>query len=322
MADIFAKLVPGSYVDLPVFREGYTRPALQIDQAKLTEDLNKQFEKKDAVTVDLAGGVLTESTDTYYIPEGKSVTLTNGSIQATSIKNRSTAVFAVSKDSSIVCDNTTIDSNGAVFCPAGDSAKVIIKNSTVNTTGYYGFATNASVKSGSLEHGSNFTVSIENSTIITHNDENDNCALCLNVPATITIKKTKLVGDRQGMFVRAGNVTVEDSEITTIGTFGTPKKYYDTKWKSGNECPAAAITVGNFVAGPSTTYPADAVVDIKNSTITGENGFPAVYVDSNDTYKGSFTATGCTINGDVIKGQHDTTAETKTTSIVIDGKEQ
>ena len=102
----------------------------------------------------------------------------------------------------------------------------------------------------------------------------------INVDGTLNIDNCTISGHRQGALVRAGEANITNSSIKTLGTYSNADAYYNSAWQSGNEVPAAALTVGNYVADDATTYKADAVVKLTNTKLTAENSFPALYVDA------------------------------------------
>ena len=128
----------------------------------------------------------------------------------------------------------------------------------------------------------------------------------INVPGTLNIDNCTITGDRQAVLVRAGTAVITNSDIKTTGKFNEASiKYHRDAWKSGNEVPAAALTVGNYQNGPASAYLAEAKVTVTNTKLTAENGVPAIYTDANDTYKGDLTIGGDStlVTGEVMKGQ-------------------
>ena len=139
--------------------------------------------------------------------------------------------------------------------PVGNASKVVVSGSDV-TAGTYGVATNnAYSKDSSLE------IKIENKSSVTTEDSNgDSTPVMINIPgATLTISDSKIYGQRQAVFVRAGTATVTgESEIHFDNSFKS-YTYKDSNgnnqtepvigdnddWVDGNRAIAGAVVVGN-----------------------------------------------------------------------------
>ena len=129
--------------------------------------------------------------------------------------------------------------------------------------------------------------------------------MIVNVACELVIDNCELTAGRQGLIVRAGTATVTNSTIKTTGAYGEKEKYYAAQWRSGNEVPAAALTVGNYVVGDVKAYLADAIVTLENTKLIGENNFPALYVDGNTSHIGKVSISGdaASVSGTMMKGQ-------------------
>lgn len=206
-----------------------------------------------------------------------------------------------------------VECTGSAFYPEGNAAAVNITNSHVKAW-VYCVGTNAG-----KDANYGVVITLKDSTFEATGD-NDNCPVMINVDGTLNIDNCKIIGERQGALVRAGVATIKNSEITTKGTYNNKEQYYNAVWGKGNEVPAAALTVGNYVNGEAGTYKADATVVLENTKVTGENDFPAIYVDANHKFKGEVTISGdSAVSGAIVEGQNSTAGDNKKISISISG---
>ena len=267
----------------------------------LTIDLN---EKKLTIT-----GATTTGANTWIeVPEGKSLTFQNGKIEAKGYKGTS-AVLVPLKDAALTLNQVTMNTDGAALYPNGNAASITVIDSNI-TGGTYVLGTNANKVDGDYEHGTGFVLTLTNSELTaTHYSQSaqdyDTAAVLINVPCTLTMDQCTVTAGRIGVFVRAGNATITNSTIKTTGQFKDgATQYHSGAWKDGNEAPAAGLTVGNYVNGAASSYEANAVVTLNNTSVTGENSFPAIYIDANTTYFADLDITGnSTITGAITKGQ-------------------
>ena len=267
----------------------------------LTIDLN---EKKLTIT-----GATTTGANTWIeVPEGKSLTFQNGEIEAKGYRGTS-AVLVPLKDAALTLNQVTMNTDGAALYPNGNAASITVIDSNI-TGGTYVLGTNANKVEGDYEHGTGFVLTLTNSKLTaTHYSQSaqdyDTAAVLINVPCTLTMDQCTVTAGRIGVFVRAGNATITNSTIKTTGQFeGGATQYHSGAWKDGNEAPAAGLTVGNYVNGAASSYEANAVVTLNNTSVTGENNFPAIYIDANTKYFADLNITGnSTITGAITKGQ-------------------
>lgn len=206
-----------------------------------------------------------------------------------------------------------VECSGSAFYPEGNAAALNITNSHVKAK-VYCVGTNAG-----KDANYGVAITLKDSTFEATGD-GDNCPVMINVEGTLNIDNCKIIGERQGVLVRAGAATISNSEITTKGTYTNKEQYYNAAWKSGNEVPAAALTVGNYVNGEAGAYKADATVSLENTKVTGENEFPAIYVDANHKFKGKVTISGdSAVSGAIVEGQNKDEDTNKKISISISG---
>lgn len=213
-------------------------------------------------TIDLNGNTI-EVTKAVSI--SGEVTIKNGNIIMTNATNKSQSNISVGDGETLTIENVTMNVNGSGigtdYSVENAVQTIVIKNSTITSTGYYAVATNASKKSITNN------ITIENSTISVANDEFDNCAICFNTKGELNIMNSNISGERQGVIVRAGEATIVDSTITVVSKF-TSDARNTGKWASGNEVATGALIVGNK---DSAGYNASATVTIENSAISGTN---------------------------------------------------
>ena len=211
--------------------------------------------------------------------------------------------------------NINIESTGCVFYPHHEGATINITNCDINTSGAYCVATNAT----SQEYYG-VTINIKGSNLTSNSDSGNDCAVMINGDSTLNIYDSVITGNRQGVFARAGDVTIVDSKITVTGKWADKSEnngneyYDDSQWGSGIEAPSAAIVIGNR----NGTYFADANVTIENSQISSNNNdLSAIYVDATTEPQGE---SGVNYKSNVRITGSDTVVTGSVTSKAADGK--
>lgn len=236
------------------------------------------FNSNSNLTIDLNGKTLCITTGgTICVPEGKSFTIKNGTIKANEYANGTIAVFSADKNANITLDNVTMITNGSAVFPAGNATSATIIGSNI-TAGTYAVGTNASVKNGEPIYSYNVKIKIENSTLSTtgySNNDRDTCTVMINVPGTLAIENSTIIGSRQAVVARGGVTSIADSTITLTSPYeGSDKNNYDTTtWGSGNNLPMAALVVGNR----ADAYKYPATCTLSNTTVTAPDGYKTVY---------------------------------------------
>lgn len=177
----------------------------------------------------------------------------------------------------LVADSSAIAIGSTNETPSG--VKLKINNSTIRANGVYTIATNAN----KYDSGAFIPINIEiidSELIATGKDDNDSCGLLINVPGNLTIRNSKITGDRQGLVVRGGNAEIINSTISTTGKYTGSNYYFNDNWGPGNEVPFAALVAGNR---GGTSYAYDTSCIVKNSVLTVKAGANArtVYISSN-----------------------------------------
>ncbi len=242
-------------------------------------------------TIDLNGFDLTYTGKTTITLTGK------GNITDNSISGGGTLIINGARDAAqsvfeiigtkLNVSNINIESTGCVFYPRNSGAELNISNCDIITSGIFCVSTNAEYK----EHYG-VTINIVGSSLTADALNKDDCAVMMNVSGSLNIEDSVITGNRQGVFARAGDVNIVNSEIIVTGAWAELEgndadKYYDSEnWKSGNEAPSAAIVIGNR----NGTYFADADVTIDNSKITSNSEtLSAIYVDATTGPQGEST---------------------------------
>ena len=272
---------------------------------------------------DLNGYTLTYTGGTVQPQKGQTLTFRDssasgtergGTLNLTGVEGTKAALNPQT-GATVNASNIKVECSGSAFFPQGDAAAVNITSCDVKAD-VYCVGTNAATTDN---YGVEINLTDSTFTSNATSGNGDDCAVMINVNGTLNIDNCTISGHRQGVLVRAGEANITNSSITTLGTYenGTTK-YHNSAWQSGNEVPAAALTVGNYVAGAATTYTADAVVNLTNTELTAENSFPALYVDANTAYSANVTITGddTNVSGEVMKGQQ---TEAGAISISISG---
>ena len=230
------------------------------------------------IVLDLGGNKLTFGKAASYEVTGEgTVVFSNGSIDANNAVKGT--FFLMGYQSSIVFDHVTVKTSGVIGFGNNEEPKtalgsVVITDSTIVSTGYFGFSTNASDW-----QNSKVDVTIENSTISASTEDGDNCAVMMNVPGTFTVKGSTINADRQGIILRGGkiNASIENTTINLSGKYASKDKYLNEEaWLSGNEVPMGGIVLGDnsnaYMTGLTT-------VALNNVTVNvSAEGVAKVYV--------------------------------------------
>ena len=157
--------------------------------------------------------------------------------------------------------------------PQAALGSIVITDSTIKSSGYYGFSTNAKDW-----QNSKVDVTIVDSTITVSTEDGDNCAVMMNVPGTFTVKGSTINADRQGIILRGGEIkaSIENTTINLSGKYASKDKYLNGVWGSGNEVPMGGIVLGD---NNSAYTPGLATVALNNVTVNVDaEGVAKVYV--------------------------------------------
>ena len=254
-------------------------PASNATQEEIKSNVwTELFNSNSNLTIDLNGKTLSITTGgNICVPGGKSFTIKNGTIKANEYANGTIAVFSADKNANITLDNVTMITNGSAVFPAGNATSATIIGSNI-TAGTYAVGTNASVKNGEPIYSYNVKIKIENSRLSTtgcNKNDGDTCTVMINVPGTLAIENSTIIGSRQAVVARGGVTSIAGSTIKLTSPYnGSDKDNYDTTtWGSGNNLPMAALVVGNH----ADAYKYPATCTLSNTTVTAPDGYKTVY---------------------------------------------
>lgn len=247
-----------------------------LDRAGADIDLNGQELK--------IGG-----TTPIVLNSSKSISLKDGTLVLENQNSRRVGIAIIEGGNLELNDvNMTATDVSMVVDKGTNKATVDIIDSVITSTDNYILSTNA----GNPETGADVVINIKNSTLIAQNS--DSTAVLMNVPGTLNIEDSHLEANRQGLIVRCGNATVNNSTVKSNVTTDVIQQnswdYYDNnKWGSGNEVPVAAVVVGNRGAEGAISYPHDATLTSTNSSFIIANKLPV--------YAAGYNGHTATING-------------------------
>ena len=215
------------------------------------------------------------------VTNGATVKFENGSMNFNASK-RWNSSLTVSEGSKLVLNNVEYEAFGSNVMVKGQGSTVEINESSL-IGGAYCVATNANE---TQNFGVNITINesmLEAVGCSTDPMDYDNAPILMNVPGSLNIYGSYIIGDRQTVIVRGGDAIIEDSLIVNTGNYANKTKYLTTNWSEGNEVPMAAIVVGNRSAS---AYEYDATCKLINSEIHSQNpDVPQVYVYGTENYK-------------------------------------
>ncbi len=195
--------------------------------------------------------------------------IVNGNINAT-VGTILDGAILIQTGSKLELSSVDLQTNGCGLYP-DDDCELIVKNCNVKAA-TYGLGTNAS---NAQANSPVINISLYDSTFTTETSDYDNTALMVNRPIVAYFENCKFNGGRQAVFVRGGNVTFKDCELTTTGKYGKLNQYYDSSWGIGNEVPVAALTIGNRSTNKAYDYPT--TVTLLNTKLTVKNNADQVY---------------------------------------------
>ena len=216
------------------------------------------------ITGEIADAFNLDAADSLY-----TVAFKNGTISGKTTNN----IFTLNTNASLILDAIEMNvecKRGVQFYQGSNPASLEVRNGSSITVknGYYAVATNA--KNAETTYVS---IKIDDSILKTTSDEsyayhNDTTALLCNVPATLEISNSSLIGERQGAIIRGAD-TVHSKKIsnTTVEATTTKADYTDTyeseNWVDGNGVPLAALVIGDN----STSYPFGTTVELDDVTL-------------------------------------------------------
>ena len=169
--------------------------------------------------------------------------------------------------------NATLNLTGcSVVSAEGDTSQnFLVATNSSNTESHYGVEIN--IKDSHLEaaYTDGWTVT----------------AVMLNVPGTLTIENSTLIGERQAVCVRGGTAVIKDSTLSRPYAIEQQWEDYfvNGTWGQATSVPFATLFIGNHENNGSYQYPSD--VTLINTQLTAANtleGDPmrTVYIRGND----------------------------------------
>ena len=270
------------------------------EDMEIPDDIQEAIAITSDKEIDLNNQTLECSKDgmtIFNIKEGN-VIFSNGTIKLhNTYAQGNCADIVVGVDMSQVKDNpsdevisratatfSNVNIEGSIYVSYG--SEVEITDSEINTE-LYGICTNANKSNESTE---SVKITLTNTTL------KGETPVFVNVPATLTIDNCIIVGGWQGVMMRGGNATITNTTISLEESLATPvegtswdkdrKTGKTTAWGSGNEVAIAGITMGNNVTN---AYQYPTVVTLKNTHVTGYEGYWAVYADATEKCTVNFT---------------------------------
>ena len=264
--------------------------------ARLTSDIDitspMNLEAGRSYNIDLNGNKIAfDVGGSMALGNGVSLSISDGDVEASypSEKNDSYGSWGcigIQENGTLELTNVDLVADSSAIAIGSEdktpsAATLKINNSTISANGVYTIGTNAK----KYDVGTFVPIDIEiiDSTLIaTGKYQNDSCGLLINVPGNLTIRNSKITGDRQGVVVRGGTAEITNSTISTTGKYTGSYYYFDDQWESGDEVPFAALVVGNR-GGSAYAYNTSCTVE--KSVLTVKAGANAnartVYISSN-----------------------------------------
>ena len=260
--------------------------------AVLTEDVTVDTipvnEEGDTAIV-LGGNTLTTNqTGRITAASGKTISISDGTIIANGTDGSGTAsILYAEAGGKIELTGVTLETNGTGVLAEGLDATVEVRNSHITALG---FCVSSNARNEST-HGIN--IRIENS-VLESEHVNGYCgsAVMMNVPGTLYIENSTIIGENNAVLARGGDITIVDSKLfRPYAVVGADESsyYIDKDWGDGNFVPMATLLVGNRSAS-AYQYPVN--VTLKNCTITAyADGAKTVYLYGNAAKENGATLT-------------------------------
>ena len=260
--------------------------------AVLTEDVTVDTipvnEEGDTAIV-LGGNTLTTNqTGSITAASGKTISISDGAIIANGTNGSGAAsiLYAVA-GGKIELTGVTLETNGTGVLAEGQDATVEVRNSHITALG---FCVSSNARNEST-HGIN--IRIENS-VLESEHVNGYCgsAVMMNVPGTLYIENSTIIGENNAVLARGGDIKIVDSELSrpyAVEGADESSYYIDKDWGNGNVVPMATLLVGNRSAS-AYQYPANVMLENCKITASAE-GAKTVYIYGNATKENGATLT-------------------------------
>ena len=261
--------------------------------AVLTEDVTVDtipVNEEGDTNIVLGGNTLTTNqTETVVAGEGKTITITDGNLNATASTDPLRSILQATAGGTIELNDVEFTTNATGLLAMGEDATLRIVNSTVKA-----FAFCVSTNAGGEE---NYYPNIEivDSDLMTTNTNKDGCtgtAVLFNVPGSLSIENSTVIGECGAVFVRGGDAVIRNSVLSRpYKVVGASESdiYMDRDWASGNQAPLATLLIGNRSAS-AYQYPVS--VTLENCTINASaDGAKTVYLYGNAAKENGATLT-------------------------------
>ncbi len=282
--------------------------------------LSATYYVASTLTLDLNQKTLTANNDIYSQNNGN-LTFCNGKIVQANDKS-----LNVNTDGSLTLEKVDYEGKGGYSCifvvQNSTNTSVTVKNSKVTITdGYYAVTTNGST---TPQVASNCTINLENSEFSSGHMSYGGTALLVNINANVTLKNCKFKSYCQAALLRGGTYEIDGCEFELDAKVAHDSgDTWMTKWGSGNACPYAALTIGNYL-NTAYQYPTKVTFINKNTvsvTGTNANSFPAMHVCANAATDKGVTITGMSnVTLTQTKTTPDSGPEYGTDNITVDGE--
>lgn len=283
--------------------------------------LSSAYNVTSTLTLDLNQKTLTANNNISSYGKNGKLTFCNGKIVQACDKSMN-----VGTNGSLTLGKVEYEGKGKMSCifvkENSTNTSVTVKNSKMTITdGYYAVTTNASTNP---QVASDCTINLENSEFSSGHSSYGGTALLVNIDANVTLKNCKFKSYCQAALLRGGTYEIDGCEFTLYAAVAHDSgDKWMTKWDTGNQCPYAALTIGNYL---NEAYQYPTKVTFKNTnkvSVTGTyaNSFPAMHVCANaDTDKG-VTITGMSnVTLTQTKSTPNNGPEYGTSNITVDGK--
>lgn len=175
---------------------------------------------------------------------------------------------------------------GCIYVSYGSKVEII--DSEINAE-CFGICTNANAAQESTEP---VTITISGTKLT------GETPVFVNIPATLIMDNCTVIGGWQGVMMRGGKAVIRNSTISLQESYAEPvegvagtawqkdRRTGSSAWGSGNEVAIAGITMGNNVTN-AYQYPTE--VTLENTSVSGYDGYWAVYADATEKCTVKFT---------------------------------
>ena len=239
----------------PETEEGYI---IDLNNKSLTINVNSFVNVAADQTVSFKNGELTINRKDSTNPTEAVIKIYGGKVNMTDVifKANLTGILAYSSNSKLFIDNSTVEAYQA-----------------------YAISTNASDNTVS-----GIEIKIQNDSII-KSDHQLGSAILFNINGILDIDDSAIEAGAQALIVRGGTATINNSRITSRGTYVPDDDLFGTYWESGNSVAVATVVVGNYQATSGYKYMTNC--DLTGSTILLDSeasnaNQPAIFVASTE----------------------------------------